>query len=115
CKAGTRRRITIVIKYGELARLGVQPFRRVEANLDAERDKGTERAMYTSAERDPFLGAFRFGGEWEQQQERGNNNSLHGAKPNLHFQKGPVLISLQEQIDQDVRFVPQPDICVVMG
>lgn len=44
-KAGARRRVAVVVEDAEFAGLGIEPANRVEADLDSERDKGSEPAV----------------------------------------------------------------------
>jgi hypothetical protein len=49
-KAGAGRRVTIVIKNAQLARLRIEAVDCIESDFDAERDKGTEASVNPSAE-----------------------------------------------------------------
>jgi hypothetical protein len=43
-ETGAWRHVTVIVENGEFARLGIDTFDRIEANLDAEGDKGAERS-----------------------------------------------------------------------
>jgi hypothetical protein len=43
-ETGAWRCVTVIEENGEFARLGIDTFDRIEANLDAEGDKGAKRS-----------------------------------------------------------------------
>src|SRR5262245_36306375 len=61
-RAGTWHAFAAVIDHRQFTRLRVKALHRVFSNADADRDEGTEAAMYARTELDPLFGRFR--SEW---------------------------------------------------